>query len=217
MPNIDFIIQHHPSRAELVKRLTCDLPSDTQLIVSDESPPSPWAGYLKCLSSVRPGFTHACILQDDTVGCRNVTPATQLIAERWPDTPVCLFLGKLPMRTRKSALIAGARGEHYVDIHLGDFLPVVAMLWPVDKAREFYAWGTSRTTLRHRNGLQFQERSDDAMGGRWMRQTRQHIIATIPSLIEHPDDVASTISKRPANRTALFWHGQDWDALSVDW
>jgi hypothetical protein len=119
------------------------------------------------------------------------------------------------MRTRKAALEAGARGERYCDIHHGDFLPVVAVLWPVAKALSFYEWGMQGVS--HRSGRPFVERSDDAQGGRWMRQTKQRIVCTIPSLIEHPDDVASTISKKPANRTALFWHGTDWDALSVAW
>ncbi len=119
------------------------------------------------------------------------------------------------MRTRKAALTLGAAGEHYCDIHHGDFLPVVAVLWPVEKAVEFHEWGTRG--ISHRSGRPFIERSDDAMGGRWMRSTRQRIVATIPSIIEHPDDVSSTIAKRPANRTALFWHGTDWDALSIDW
>lgn len=186
-----------------------------EIVETDFSPPNPWSGYLECLNAPPAGASHLLICQDDTVGCQNVTPALRLIAERWPNTPVCLFLGKLPMRTRKEALRAGARGEHYIDIHHGDFLPVVAVLWPVEKAVEFHEWGLRG--ISHRSGRPFLERSDDAMGGRWMRSTRQKIVATIPSIIEHPDDVVSTISKRPANRTALFWHGQDWDALSVQW
>jgi hypothetical protein len=43
------------------------------------------------------------------------------------------------------------------------------------------------------------------------------VVATIPSLIEHPDDVISTIARSNTGRTALFWHGEHWDALSIDW
>lgn len=212
-------VQSHPSRRELRERLLPGLAGmPVEIVETDFSPPNPWHGYLECLDAPPAGTSHLLICQDDTVGCRNVTPACLSIAERWPTTPVCLFLGKLPMRTRKAALEAGVRGERYVDVHHGDFLPVVAILWPVDKAVEFYEWGTrGGGPIRHRNGRTLVERSDDAMGGRWMRQTRQRIVATIPSLIEHPDDAPSTISKRPANRTALFWHGPQWDALSIDW
>lgn len=189
----------------------------TEVVETDFEPPNPWYGYLECLDAPPPWASHLLVCQDDTIACRNLTPALEAIATAHPTVPVCVFLGKLPMRTRRSALEAGARGEHYVTIHHGDFLPVVAILWPVDKAVEFHAWGTSPARMRQGNGRTFVERSDDAMGGRWMRSTRQTILATIPSLIEHPDDVPSTISKRPANRTALFWHGPDWDAMSVSW
>jgi hypothetical protein len=78
-------------------------------------------------------------------------------------------------------------------------------------------WAGEPNLLRRRNGLFIEERSDDAMGGRWMRTTRQRVVATIPSLVEHPDDAPSTIARKPGGRTALFWHGVEWDALSVDW
>ncbi len=187
------------------------------IVETDFEPPNPWLGYLECLRDPPDGATHMLVVQDDTVTCRNVTPALHLIAGKHPNTPICVFLGKLPMRTRKAALEAGKAGEHYVTIHHGDFLPVVAVLWPVDKAVEFYDWGLNNGSTRHKNGRPLLERSDDAMGGRWMRQKHVPILATIPSLIEHPDDVASTIARKPAGRTALFWHGQDWDALEVDW
>ena len=134
-----------------------------------------------------------------------------------PSVPIVLFLPLLPMMTRKAAMKAGVAGEPFVAMHVGDFLPVVAVLWPVAKAQEFLVWATDPNRLRHKNGQPFIERSDDAMGGRWMRQTQQRILATIPSLIEHPDDVISTIARTNSNRTALFWHGPEWDALSVQW
>lgn len=212
-------VQSHPSRRGLRERLLPGLAGmPVEVIETDFSPPNPWHGYLECLNAPPSGASHVFILQDDTIACRNLTPALEAIATAHPSVPVCVFLGKLPMRTRKAALEAGRRGEHYVQVQLGDFLPVVAVLWPVEKALAFHEWGTRPGTLLRRNGRQtIVDRSDDAMGGRWMRSTRQTVLATIPSLIEHPDDVPSTISKRPANRTALFWHGPHWEATSVDW
>jgi hypothetical protein len=186
-----------------------------EVIETDFDPPNPWHGYIECLRDPPADATHLLIVQDDTITCKNVVRALPLLAALPEgEHPICLYLGGLPMRTRGEALRAGARGERFVDVHQGDFMPVVAVLWPVDKAADFLEWGTHPDRLRQKNGRVFVERSDDAMGGRWMRQRRQRVLATIPSLIEHPDDVISTIARTNAGRTALFWHGTEWDALN---
>lgn len=217
-PRIAVRVQSHPSRRELRQRLLDGLEGiPTEVIETDFEPPNPWQGYLACLLDPPEDCTHLLIVQDDTIVCRNLLPAMELIATIEPDVPVCLFLGKVPMRTRGEALKAGKAGESFVQVKHGDFLPVVAVLWPYALACAFHAWGTSPDRLRQRNGQIFQERSDDAMGGRWMRSTQQRVMATIPSLIEHPDDCESTIALSNTGRTALFWHGPEWDALSIEW
>jgi hypothetical protein len=210
-------VQAHPSRRELRERLLPGLAGmPVEVIETNFEPPNPWYGYLECLRDP-PDCTHLLIVQDDTVTCSSFTPALEAIADVEGSVPICLYLGGLPMRTRGEALKAGKRGEHFVTVHRGDFLPIVAILWPVDKAVEFFEWGSDPNRLRQRNGKQFVERSDDAMGGRWMRTTRQTVLATIPSLVEHPDDCISTIARSNTGRTALFWHGENWDAMSVQW
>lgn len=210
-------VQSHPSRRQVRERLLPGLRGmPVEVIETDFRPPNPWLGYIECLRAP-PDCTHLLIVQDDAVTCRNLTPALQAIAQVEGEVPICLYLGGLPMRTRKAALEAGKRGERFATVHTGDFMPVVAVLWPVDKSVEFLDWATDSVRFRHRNGKPLVERSDDAMGGRWMRATRQRVLATIPSLVEHPDDVVSTIARKNTGRTALFWHGVDWDAQSVDW
>jgi hypothetical protein len=188
-----------------------------EVVETEFHPPNPWLGYCACLASLADSdCTHALVVQDDAITCRNLTPALEQIASV-TDVPVCLYLGGVPMRTRSAALRAGKRGARFVEVVHGDFMPIVAVMWPIGKAREFLDWGSDPSTMRRRNGQPFPERSDDAMGGRWMKTQRQKVLATIPSLIEHPDDAASTIARKPSGRTALFWHGPEWDALSVSW
>lgn len=191
-------------------------PLPLEIIETDFDPPNPWYGYIECLTDP-PDCTHLLIVQDDTITCRNLQPAVELIASVEPNVPICLFTPLLPMHSRRAAMEAGREGRCFTQISVRDFLPVVAVLWPVPKAQQFLEWATGPRAMRHKNGRLFVERSDDAMGGRWMRNTQQRVLATIPSLIEHPDDVISTIARKNANRTALFWHGQDWDAMSVEW
>jgi len=214
---VHWVVQSHPSRRELRERLLVGLPASTQVVETDFDPPNPWYGYKLCLkAAVESGSTHAVIIQDDCVVPRNLPPAVMKVIEIEPDVPVCLYLGMLPPQ-KGLALRAAKEGRKFVELHQSSFLPVVAVLWPVEKAQAFLAWAGETNVLRRRNGTYIEERSDDAMGGRWMRTTRQRVVATIPSLVEHPDDAPSTISRRPSGRTALFWHGTEWDAASVDW
>jgi hypothetical protein len=210
-------IQAHPSRRDIRDRLVSRLDMPFTVVETAFDPPSPWGGYLACLEEPPSSCTHLLVIQDDAIPARNLTPALGKMLQAEPDVPVCLYLGGLPLRTRGAALQAGKAGRRFVEVHLGDFMPVVAVVWPRPLAVAFREWGTDPSRLRQRNGRTFVERSDDSMAGRWMRQTRQRVVATIPSLVEHPDDVVSTIARTNSGRTALFWHGVDWDASSVEW
>lgn len=156
------------------------------------------------------------IAQDDTIPCFNLPLAVERVAEAIPDHPVCLYLGCLPPQ-KAPALQAGKEGKCFVELVHRSFMPVVAVLWPVDKAAHFLEWSVSHQSLRRGNGQKIEHRSDDAMGGWWMKTQQQRVFATIPSLFQHPDDVPSTIALRPAGRTALFWHEPPWDPLTVSW
>ncbi len=96
------------------------------------------------------------------------------------------------------------------------FLPIVAVLWPREKAEEFLKWTQDGALLP---GVRGEPRSDDAVAGRWKMVTRQTVYACVPSIIEHPDTAESTIGKRSRNsraaaRVAAFIAE---DAGAYDW
>lgn len=109
---------------------------------------------------------------------------------------------------------------HYSKIWFQDFMPVVAVLWPRTKVEEFLEWSKDAKLPGLPN-----PRSDDAVAGSWMKFTRQTVLATVPSLVEHPDDTVSvkwsagssvpsgTGNKR---RRAAAYIG-DSDPLALDW
>lgn len=210
-------VQAHPSRRQIRQRLLDGLQGiPTEVVETDFTPPSPWKGYKACLESlVDEDFSHALIVQDDATVCRNIGAALLRIAEI-TDVPVCLFLPMVSV-TRKPAMLAAKQGRCFVEVVPRGFLPVVAVLWPKDKATSFLKWSERAPQLQRRNGQRIEHRSDDAMGYLWMRSQQERALATIPSLVQHPDDVPSTIAKRPGGRTALFWHEPPWDPISVDW
>ena len=207
-------IQHHPSRAQLIEPLLEALaPIPTEVIEHQSDPPSPWAGYRRCLTDLPAGPSHFLVIQDDAIPCRNFAPALEEIAAA-NDVPVCLFLARLPRRTSTDATKALKANRRYVTLFIRDFVPVVAVLWPRAKAQEFMAWAQNAKLPGQPN-----PRSDDAVVGRWMMTTRQEIRATCPSLVEHPDMEASVIGRQPAwgkdpGRVAL--HLAE-DALAYDW
>lgn len=210
-------VQSHPSRRQIRERLLDGLQMPTEVVETDFDPPSPWGGYRACLESlVDEECSHALIVQDDAIVCHNLLPALERIAEMVPDLPICLFL-PMVSATRRSAVEAAKRGETFVEILPRGFMPVVAVLWPKEKALHFLDWSARTPALVKGNGQRIEHRSDDAMGYLWMKTQRQRALATIPCLVQHPDDVPSTIARRPGGRTALFWHEPPWDPLSVDW
>ena len=172
-------------------------------------PANPWVNYRRCLENIG-DHQHVLVIQDDTLPCRNFAAALPRFAM---DIPVCLFLPNLPMQTRPYARQAIQAGDHWVELRLADFVPAVATLWPAEKITEFLAWYDRRKARRRRTPVQ---ESDDGNCGDWMRATRQSVVACLPSLVEHPDDVISLWRRNRQPRRALWFIGED-DPLAVEW
>lgn len=187
------------------------------MIEDGEDPPNPWRGYKKCLSNL-PEMGHVAVLQDDVTVCRNFVPALEIIATHNPHTPVSLFLSKTPKRTYNMAMLKWGK-TRYVINHQMDVVHVVGMLWPVDTAREFMEWIKDNQQRMHGDAFTI---SDDANVTRWMKFSKQSIRCTVPSLVQHLDDVPSIVNgdkvKNGADlgRTTSIFIG-DADPLELDW
>jgi hypothetical protein len=202
-------VQAHPSRRTTsLPRLLERLEGLTVEVMEHQADPAnPWDGYRRCLEDTG-GHDHVLVIQDDAIPCRNLVGALNLLAR---PVPVCLFLPNMPMRTRRYARNAIIAGERWVELQRTDWLPVVAVLWPTDKIRQFLRWFDAQPRRRR------PDMSDDAVCGRWMRATGQKVLATLPSLVEHPDDQPSTWKSRRHPRHALWFIGDDVDPLGVEW
>lgn len=207
-------IQHHPSRHRLIPALAESLAPLPVEVVTDPGGelPSPWRCYQACLTDI-PDCTHLLIVQDDVTVCRNFAAAVHLIAAANPDLPVALFVGKEAVyRTRIDVLQGSKRGLRYVPLRNNDPLPVVATLWPREKAEEFLDWSTRNPTFNRGRP----QRSDDSQGAAWKSRTRQQILVTVPNLVQHPDTVSSLIRDNTGGRVAALFIG-DADPLAIDW
>lgn len=217
---IAYIVQSVPQRRELRGRLLDQLP--LAVVVEDDGPrpPSPWRGYKDCLDAIPPDVTHALIVQDDAVVCANFTKAVERIA-RHVDVPVCLFVSGARTKTLIHYRQAVRSGLRYSKVWFQDYCPVVAMLWPRTKVNEFLQWYADDPKLP---GMVKPYRSDDAVVGSWMKFTRQTVLATVPSLVEHPDDTLSVKwneSRVPSGtgnkRRRAFQYIGDANPLELDW
>lgn len=208
-------VQAHPSRAHLLPDLLNRLePLPVEVFTHESHPPSPWAGYKLCLADI-PDCSHLLVVQDDTVPCENFAQAAQAVAAAQPDHPVCLYLSRLPRDASSRAEKAMKMNRRYIQLSWRSFLPIVAVLWPRAKAAEFAEWADQHPQLPG----QREPRSDDAMAGMWKMRERQTVLATVPSLVEHPDREPSIIGKRAAwgkdkGRCALLLAE---DGLAFDW
>jgi hypothetical protein len=165
-----------------------------------------------------PTATHVLVLQDDVVVSPNFVAALGRIAYATDGDPVSFFLARLPAGAASQVYEALKNGTRYVRAQPGDkFFPALGILWPVAAIREFFSWLDSGVKLP---GYPNQPCSDDAIFGEWIRRIQRPAWYTVPSLVDHPDEVKSTIGKtaqwgRDRNRTAMvFCSG---DALEYDW
>lgn len=214
---IHYRVQHAPGREQSLARLLTGLPAETEVITDlGGEPPNPWRGYQLCLAP-SPG-THLCVLQDDTVVCPNFALAVERIIASQPGAVVCLFFPGAAKATARAYQQAVASDQRYTRLSIRDFMPVVATIWPVQLAAGFLAWAaTAQLPGMPRHTV----RSDDAVAGMWHRVTRSTVLVTNPSLVEHPDDVESTVGLRAQagkdrGRVAVRWIG-DSDPLELDW
>jgi hypothetical protein len=98
----------------------------------------------------------------------------------------------------------------YIPLGPASFVPLVAVLWPKEKAEEFLHWSHSARTTR----------ADDGNASRWMIRTKQQIMVTIPSLVQHNDFVPSVKGGRDHKPGAESWRQALFlaqDALDYQW
>ncbi len=208
---VEYRIQHHPSRADLLPKLLSALPD--AIVVLDEI--SPHSGYLECLADLPPAVTHVCILQDDVLLARNFALTVEKVIEARPTNVVSLFVGGLPGPTRTEFYRASQEGRRFSPVNSSRIVHVVALVWPRSLAEHFLAWSEENKVPGP-----VPPKSDDAAVCWWSLRTGNQILATVPCLVEHPD-LESVVNPRRAKagrdkgRTAIQFC--DGDPLSYAW
>lgn len=213
MVRLSVAIQHHPARAELIEPLRVALEPADVLVATDPEPegrPSPLRTYLEALRLAPAWATHHLVLQDDAVLCRNFTPAALLALESRPDGPLTFFVSEQHRESAHHIRGAYGRGERFVAVPSRRWIPAVALAWPAELVPRFLEY----VEAQRWPGMFV---ADDEAIGRFCRLEHVEVLATVPSLVQHPD-IPSLIGRRRirAGRRAIHYIGND-DPLELEW
>jgi hypothetical protein len=178
---------------------------------------SPWRTYRLCLESgLAAGADSILVLQDDVIVPRNLLGAAELIALSRPESPVAFFVPGKPTLYVQAIRAARAAGDLLVELPLGTWVPTVATMWPARLAENLLEWFDARGFPR---GMV----ADDEIVGRFLRHVGVRPLASVPSLVEHPDTVPSVMNGRrrvgdgrDPGRRAEFWIGDEPDRYGCD-
>jgi hypothetical protein len=145
--------------------------------------------------------SHMIVLQDDVTVCADFPLAVAAAIEERPDDVLSLFVGGLRQTTTKHFRRAQIERKRWVQIVFSDIHHCVALVWPRELAKAFLEW--TETAMLPGEGRN--QQSDDAIVGAWARRTKNYFWATVPCLVEHNDDVESTIGRQrgDAGRRAI--------------
>jgi hypothetical protein len=186
---IAYRVQNVAGRDAALKRLLPLLPRTVEIMVDMEvGRPSPWRGYHRCLQNPPKNATHLCIIQDDALPCEGFTTKLEEAVTEKPDDVLSLFVGGLPGQTRRNFWQAMKAGSRWTPVYFREIHHVVALCWPIPLVHEILAWYETAKVPGPKPPL-----SDDAVVGYWARTQRKLFQATVPCLVQHPDDFPSVV------------------------
>lgn len=218
-PYISFAIQAHPARAEMAEALARDLQAEIVYDPAPESPlRSPWRTFRHLLETTPGEATHRFQIQDDAVVCPHLREAVQAAVTARPDRVVVFCVTGNPYHHAQAVRAACAADEPWARLDYAYWLPLISTCWPVGLIEPFMDWVDAQQWPP-------EFCADDEICGRYLREIEHSALATVPSLVDHPDRNTSLIGLRAwagedPGRIAACWIGacQDCtDARTIDW
>lgn len=173
-------------------------------MVEDPDPaghPSPWRTYQECLRrALADGADSWVILQDDAIPCEGFTPAAAAALRAKPGSLVAFHVQDFIQRSKLPFLRAHDAGQRWCLLHRNDWVPAVALGWHRAVAECCLEWGESTGRARR-------ARADDGLLAEFVRACGLQTWATVPSLVEHPNDAGSLMGSRNLRHALLMQSG----------
>lgn len=212
---ISVAIQHHPARAEILPRLISRLTPLSVQVIRDPQPEArrdPWRTYRHVLETTPEWATHRVVIQDDAAPCRRFPELLRAAIAARPDRMLCLCVCGRPSHTAHAVLRAGSKGDAWIVLHRNQWVPCIGLVWPTRLIGAALAWIDGQHWPRDFI-------ADDEIIGRVARGLREHVLATVPSLVQHEDIVPSLAGKqaragKDAGRVAALFEE---DPREIDW
>ena len=188
---LGLVVQHHPSRADLLPALLAALDGYQPTVVVDEPHdhpnPDTWAVHRRCLQAMPDDATHLLIVQDDALPQPGWQERAATLIGHHPSRLLCLFtpgFGYLRRRVLEAKKVGGGA----CDIPVMAFVPIVATVYPAALALDIVAWSTTDGRARRR----IQRRAaDDGVVAQWCQHRKIVPLASVPCLFDHDDQVPS--------------------------
>lgn len=216
-------IQTHDARAEMAAGLNECLAGTAELVFdpSPGGPPNPWRTYRTALERTPEGADRL-IVQDDVLVCDYFLEAVDAARAAKPDRVLIFFVAGHPLQHRRTVTYALERSLPWAELDLSTWIPVVSVLWPARLIPRILAWTAEQFGSR-RFPPAFT--ADDEICGQFLRAIVEPPLATVPSLVEHPDTAPSLVhgarrnaDGRDPGRRAAYWIGDDGcDPRGIDW
>ena len=218
MIRLSVAIQHHPSRAELPKRLRRAMRNPGRVRYQDgplievihdpdpSGPPNPWRAARECWRRTPDWCTHRLVIQDDALPCRRFLYHAQRAIAARPDRITAFYVGTNAVLTYRRMLVAAQDCTAWVEGDRTGWVPCIALAMPRALALSLAEFHDGTEPV-----------ADDDVVGRWCREHGLPWYATIPSLVDHDDDAPSLMKTQWAGRrVAACWVGQA-DPRLIDW
>lgn len=211
------MIQHHPLRADLLPPLLDALDPLPVTVVTDPDPGrtlrSPWRTYRHALVNA-PDADHVLILQDDVQLCAGFPAALEAACASRPGRVLAFFVAGQPVDHAQSVRLACSQGWGWAELDPDRWLAAVATCWPCAHVCPLIEFVDGQ-------GWPEEFFADDEIIGRYIRHAGLRPLASVPSLVEHPDRTPSLVSDRAASgadpdRIAACYIG-DCDPRQIDW
>jgi hypothetical protein len=213
--SVSVTIQTHPARAGLADELRSRLGGRVGITVDPdpEARPSPWRCYREALDSTPASASHRLIVQDDIDPCPHFLVAARAAVRAQPDDLLLFYVGGNASQHASSMYRAAALGHQWARLSHQQFVPVVAACWPARLVCPAVCWVSEQPWPT-------EFIADDEIIGHFCRAHDVFPLATVPSLVEHRNELPSLMQTRhlddPGRRAACLI-GPGCDARKIDW
>lgn len=151
-------------------------------------------------------------MQDDAILCADFLTTLDLALTARPDSLVALFVPTALRHGSRRLLEACIRDEPFCQLDPYEtWVPVVALAWPARLIVPFCEWARPRFPPERKRY------ADDAIVGTFVKERGERVWATVPSLVDHPDDEPTILHKKLPQiaRRATCFAGER--AAMIDW